>query len=79
MTVASKMAVAGRTPRRWDSLLLTLRELEEALDYDPQIQAYTSINKLVEAVSRLEARLAVLEQHERNSSAPAVTEIEERK
>jgi hypothetical protein len=79
MTVATKMYMAERTPSRWDSLLLTLRKFAEALDSDPQMEDYSSTNKLVEAVSRLEARLAVLEQRERNSSATAITEIEERK
>jgi hypothetical protein len=73
MTVATKMAMTERTSSRWDSLLLTLRRFSEALDPDPQMEVYTSMNKLVEAVSRLEARLAVLEPREGNSSAAAIS------
>jgi hypothetical protein len=78
MNATTEMASADESPTRGQSLRSTLKAFVKALDYDPQLHMYTSRKELVSTASRLEARLAVLEQREVNKPVPLVTEIEER-
>ena len=78
MNKANEIPSADEAPRGGQSLWSTLKLFMERLDYDPQLHVHTSMNELVGSVSQLEARLAVLEQSERNSAAPVIKETEER-
>ena len=73
-----EMVSADDVPRRGQSLLSSLKIFMEGLDYDPQLDMHTSMQELLDSVSRLEARLAVLEKREGSNPAPVITETEER-
>ena len=74
-TQTATQAVTGAltTPRRWRSLLPTLKAFAMTLDYDPHRQASASINDLSDTVSPFEMRLTALEQSEDGSRASAAT------
>jgi hypothetical protein len=78
MKEANEIVPAVEASRRGQSVLLTLKRFMEGLDYDPQLYVHTSLKEIMDSVPQLEARLAVLEKREGNSSAPEITETEEK-
>jgi hypothetical protein len=64
MTEANEIVLVEETPGLWQSLQSSITALMRALDYDPQEHAAVSLHKLGKTVSQLEARLALLEQHD---------------
>jgi hypothetical protein len=79
MTEANEMVAAVEVPRRGQSLLSTLKRFMEGLDYDPELYVHASLKELMDSVPQLEARLALLEKHEGNNSAPVIRHTKERK
>ena len=65
MTEPNENVLVEETPGLWQSLQSSITALMRALDYDPQEHAAVSLHKLDETVSHLEARLVVLERHEK--------------
>ena len=78
MNTTTNRVLVDESTRRGQSLLSTLKTFAQGLDYDPQFHMYTVVTELVTAVSKLEARLAVLEQRAGSKPATVVTETEER-
>jgi hypothetical protein len=78
MKEANEMVSTVEAPRRGQSLLSILKRCMEGLDYDPQLYVHTSLKEIMESVPQIEARLAVLEKREGNSSSPEITETEEK-
>ena len=64
MTEPNGIVLVEETFGLWQSLQSSIAVLMRALDYDPQEHAAVSLHKLGETVTQLQARLAVLEQHE---------------
>ncbi|MCZ6831889.1 MAG: hypothetical protein O7F73_20325 [Gammaproteobacteria bacterium] len=79
MTTANESVLVDETIGRWQSVLSSLAVLAQRLDYDPQDHVFVMLDKLVQSVSRLEARLTVLEQQDSDTAVLVVAEPEERR
>ncbi len=79
MTTANESVLVNETPGRWQSVLSSLGVFAERLDYGPQDHVFVVLDKLVQSVSRLEARLTVLEQQDSDTAVLVAAEPEERR
>ena len=61
MTEQKKSAIVERNPTRWQKLLAWLTAFDQAMNYDPQASADTTIRQLREGVARLETKVLALE------------------
>ncbi len=61
MTAQNENAIAERDSSHWQNFVAGLRNMEEAMAYDPQETVEAVVLQLTEAVARLEARVIELE------------------
>ena len=62
MTAQIEFSIGKQKPTNWQRFAAWLSNFEEAMNYDPHVQANAAISELSEGLTRLESRVNELEQ-----------------